>query len=52
MFEWISVKDRLPEHKGYYLVYWKRECLQGWSSDNIEIVFLEVKHNGQKIIMI
>lgn len=38
MFEWISVKDRLPEHKGDYLVYWELTPQRYWLSDGIEIV--------------
>ena len=39
MSEWISVKDRLPEHKGYYLVYWQRYG----SRDYIEIIYFRGK---------
>lgn len=48
MPEWISVKDRLPKHKGDYLVYWKWESLQDWSSDNIEIVYFRGKTQWAK----
>lgn len=48
MSEWISVKDRLPEHKGDYLVYWESTNQWGLLSNNIETVYFRGKTQWAK----
>ena len=42
MSKWINVKDKLPEHKGDYLVY-EKWIIRGRISDSIEIVYFRGK---------
>lgn len=43
MSEWISVKDRLPEMKGYYLV-----CYPFYNRQEINIVYFRGKSQWAK----
>lgn len=47
--EWISVKERLPDKEGYYLVYWEWISTDGtYYSDGIDIIYFRGKSRWAK----
>lgn len=47
--EWISVKDKLPDKNGYYLVYWEWISADGaFYSDGIDIIYFRGKSRWAK----
>lgn len=46
--EWISVKDRLPDEKGYYLVCWVWAEGTEWEEKNIDKVYFRGKNHWAK----
>lgn len=46
MSEWVSVKDRLPEKSGRYLVYYKYHIFDDIYGEYFAVVYYSAKHEA------